>query len=422
LLAGKEDPGKFSNCKEVLRMANANKKDETAQTKPQARLVIRNIGLLLSGDLQKPILDADTVIAVDGKITAVGKENDVDAEGATLIIDAKGTTLAPGLIDSHVHPVAGDWTPRQNQIGWIDSYLHGGVTTMISAGEVHTPGRPKDVVGLKAMAIFAQRAFSHFRPGGVRIHAGAPVIEHGMVEEDFKDLAAAGVTMLGEVGLGSVKDGATAREMVGWARKFGIQSTIHTGGPSIPGSSLIDKDIVLAADADVIGHINGGHTALPDDQIVTLCEKSPRALEMVHNGNERAALLALRTAKELKQLDRVILGTDSPAGSGVQPLGILRMISMLSSLGQIPVEIAVCFATGNTAKIRNLDCGLVAVGRAATFVVIDRAQHSAGTTVLESIQLGDLPGIGMVIIDGLVSAQRSRNTPPATSAPEVVKH
>ncbi len=338
-----------------------------------------------------------------------------------MLIDAKGTTLAPGLIDSHVHPVAGDWTPRQNQIGWIDSYLHGGVTSMISAGEVHTPGRPKDVIGLKAMAIFAQRAFSAFRPGGVRIHAGAPVIEHGMVEEDFKDLASAGVTMLGEVGLGSVKDGATAHQMVGWARKYGIQSTIHTGGPSIPGSSLIDKDIVLAADADVIGHINGGHTALPDDQIVTLCEKSPRALEVVHNGNERAALLTLRTAKELKKLDRIILGTDSPAGSGVQPLGILRMISMLSSLGEIPAEIAVCFATGNTAKIRNLDCGLVAIGRAATFTMIDKAQHSAGKTVLESIQLGDLPGIGMVIIDGLVSAQRSRNTPPATSAPDIVK-
>jgi enamidase len=394
--------------------------DEPAR-KTQARLLIRNIGLLLSGNLEQPILDADTVVAVDGKITAVGKEKDVDVGGATLIIDAKGTTLAPGLIDSHVHPVAGDWTPRQNQIGWIDSYLHGGVTTMISAGEVHTPGRPKDVVGLKAMAIFAQRAFSAFRPGGVRIHAGAPVIEHGMVEQDFKDLAAAGVTMLGEVGLGSVKDGATAHQMVAWARKFGIQSTIHTGGPSIAGSSLIDKDIVLAADADVIGHVNGGHTALPDDQIVTLCEKSSRALEIVHNGNERAALLTLRTARDLKQLDRVILGTDSPAGSGVQPLGILRMISMLASLGEIPAEIAVCFATGNTAKIRRLDCGLIAPGRDATFVMMDRAQHSAGKTVLESIQCGDLPGIGMVIVDGIMSAQRSRNTPPATLAPEIVR-
>jgi len=393
---------------------------ESAQQKTPSRLVIRNIGLLLSGDLENPILDADSVLAVDGKIAAVGKEKDIDSAGATTVIDAKGTALAPGLIDSHVHPVAGDWTPRQNQLGWIDSYLHGGVTTMISAGEGHTPGRPKDVVGLKAMAIFAQRAFSAFRPGGVKIHAGAPVLEHGMVEEDFKELAAAGVTMLGEVGLGSVKDGATARQMVAWARKHGIQSTIHTGGPSIPGSSLIDKDIVLAADADVIGHINGGHTALPDDQIVSLCEKSPRALEIVHNGNERAALLTLRTARELKQLFRVILGTDSPAGSGVQPLGIVRLISMLSSLGGIPAEVAVCFATGNTAKIRSLSCGTVAVGRDATFVLMDKAQHSAGSTVLKSIEAGDLPGIGMVIIDGAVSAQRSRNTPPATRVPEVV--
>src|ERR1700676_347484 len=395
-----------------------------AHDEPQAggptKLVIRNIGLMLSGAMEKPIVDADMIAAVNGKITAIGRAKDIDAVGATTIIDADGTTVAPGLIDSHVHPVAGDWTPRQNQIGWIDSYLHGGVTTMISAGEVHTPGRPKDVVGLKAMAIFAQRAFSAFRPGGVRIHAGAPVIEHGMVEQDFKPLSEAGVTMLGEVGLGSVKDGATARQMVAWARQFGIQSTIHTGGPSIPGSSLIDKDIVLAADADVVGHINGGHTALPDDQILTLCEKSSRALEIVHNGNERAALLTLRTARELKQLDRVILGTDSPAGSGVQPLGILRMISMLSSLADVPAEVAVCFATGNTARIRNLDCGLIQPGRAATFVMIDRAQHSPGKTVLESIQRGDLPGIGMVIIDGVVSAQRSRNTPPATMVPEIV--
>ena len=394
--------------------------EEKAAKAGHSKLVLRNIGLCLSGDLKQPILDADTVIAVDGSIVALGREKDVDMTGATTVIDAKGTTLMPGLIDSHVHPVAGDWTPRQNQLGWIDSYLHGGVTTMISAGEVHTPGRPKDVVGLKAMAIFAQRAFSAFRPGGVRIHAGAPVLEHGMVEEDFKELAAAGVTMLGEVGLGSVKDGATAHQMVGWARKYGIQSTIHTGGPSIPGSSLIDKDIVLAADADVIGHINGGHTALPDEQILSLCETSSRALEIVHNGNEKAALLTMRTARELKKLAQVILGTDSPAGSGVQPLGILRVMAMLSSLGEVPAEIAACFATGNTARIRKLNCGIVEKGRDATFVLIDKAQHSSGKTVLDSIQRGDLPGIGMVIIDGAVSTGRSRNTPPATKVPEIV--
>src|SRR5882757_6234557 len=360
---------------------------EVPKAGSQTKLVIRNIGLLLSGDLDHPILDADTVVAVGDRIVAVGREKDVDTSDATTTIDAKGGALAPGLIDSHVHPVCGDWTPRQNQLGWIDSYMHGGVTTMVSAGEVHTPGRPKDIVGLKAMAIFAQRAFHAFRPGGVKVFAGAPVLEQGMVEDDFRELAAAGVKFLGEVGLGSVKDGTTGRRMVAWARKYGIQSTIHTGGPSIPGSSLIDKDMVLETDADVIGHVNGGHTALPDDQIVALCERSPRALEIVHNGNERAGLLALRTAKELKQLDRVILGTDSPAGSGVQPLGILRMISMLAALGEIPAEVALCFATGNTAKIRKLDGGLVATGRTATFVLMDKAQHSAGKNLLESVQL-----------------------------------
>src|ERR1700758_1002981 len=392
---------------------------DTSHKPASTKLVIRNIGLLLSGDLDHPILDADTVVAVDGVIRALGKQKEVDTAKATIIIDAKGVALAPGLIDSHVHPVCGDWTPRQNQLGWIDSCLHGGVTTMVSAGEVHTPGRPKDIVGLKAMAIFAQRAFQAFRPGGVKVYGGAPVLEQGMVEEDFKELASAGVKLLGEVGLGSVKDGTTGRRMVAWARKYGIQSTIHTGGPSIPGSSLIDKDMVLETDADVIGHVNGGHTALPDDQIVALCERSPRALEIVHNGNERAGLLALRTAKGLQQLHRVILGTDSPAGSGVQPLGILRMISMLSSLGELPAEQAICLATGNTAKMRSLNCGLIAAGREASLVLVDAAQHSAGKNLLDSIQKGDLPGIGMVLTDGAVSVQRSRNTPPATRVPEI---
>jgi enamidase len=393
--------------------------EEAGKPSENHKLVVRNIGLLLSGALEKPILDADTVVCVGGKITAVGRLKDVDTDGADTVIDANGVALAPGLIDSHVHPVAGDWTPRQNQLGWIDSNLNGGVTTMISAGEVHTPGRPRDIVGLKALAISAQRMFSAFRPGGVKVHAGAPCIEPEMTEEDFKELAQAGVKLLGEVGLGGVKDGPTAKRMVGWARKYGIQSTIHTGGPSIPGSGLIDKDVVLEADTDIIGHINGGHTALDDHQITCICEGCRRGLEIVHNGNERAALFALRTAREMKHLDRVLLGTDAPAGSGVQPLGIIRLVSMLSALGDVPAEVAFCFATGNTARLRKLNCGLIEAGREADFVFLDRAQHSAGKDLLHSVRLGDLPGIGMVVIDGMVRVHRSRNTPPATKVPSV---
>src|SRR3982075_1038619 len=395
--------------------------DESQAAGP-TKLVIRNIGLVLSGAMERPILDADTIIAENGKITGIGRAKDLDAEGATTIIDANGTIAAPGLIDSHVHPVAGDWTPRQNQIGWIDRFVHGGVFPLPSAGEVHMPARPRDVVGLKAMAIFAQRAFWTLRPGGVKVHAGAPGIEAEMVEEDFKELAAAGVKLLGEVGLGGVKDGPTARKMVGWARKYGIQSTIHTGGPSIPGSGLIDKDVVLEADTDVIGHINGGHTALPDDQIRCICEGCKRGLELVHNGNERAALYTLRVAREMGDLSRVILGTDAPAGSGVQPLGILRMVSLLSSLREVPAEIAFCFPAGASARMRALDCGIIGVRRSADFVIMHRAQHSAGKNILDSVQLGDPPGVGMTVIDGIVRTQRSRNTPPATKVPVIVGH
>ena len=387
------------------------------QTEGSGKVVIRNIGLLLSGDLRAPILDADTVVIEAGRIVAVGRQSDCDTERADRTIDARGTTLAPGLIDSHVHPVAGDWTPRQNQLGWIDSTLNGGVTTLISAGEVHFPGRPKDIVGVKALAITAQRSFANFRPAGVKVLAGAPVLEQGMVESDFAELAAAGVTLLGEVGLGSVKSGAEARQMVAWARKYGIQSTIHTGGPSIPGSGLIDKDVVLEADADIIGHINGGHTSLPYEHVCELCQRSTRALEIVHNGNERIGILTARHARELQCSERVILGTDGPAGSGVQPLGMLRLITLLSSMGDIPAEQVFCYATGNTARLRGLDSGIIAVGRAADLVFLDRAQHTAGADLLDSVRLGDIPGVGMVLIDGVVRCLRSRNTPPATQVP-----
>ncbi len=384
------------------------------------KLVIKNIGQILSGKLEEPLLDGDCIIAENGKITAIGYAKDLDTDQATTLIDAHHVTLAPGLIDSHVHPVIGDYTPRQQQLNWIDSCLHGGVTTMISAGEVHAPGRPKDIVGLKAFAIASQRFYENFRPSGVKMLAGAPVLEEGMVESDFKELADSGVKLLGEVGLGSVKTGETAAEMVKWARKYGIQSTIHTGGPSIPGSGLIDKDVVLEADADIIGHINGGHTALPDNQITCLCESCKRGIEIVHNGNERAGLLAMRTAFELGEAERIILGTDSPAGSGVQPLGILRMIAMLSSIGDIPAETVFCFATGNTARMRGLDSGIVEVGKSADFILIDQAQHAPGKTMLESVHQGNLPGVGMTIIDGIVRSPRSRNTPPATRLPEII--
>ncbi len=381
------------------------------------RTLIANLGAVVTGDVAAPLTDADGVLLEDGRIAAVGRK--IDAGDVDLVIDAHGSTAIPGLIDSHAHPVFGDFTPRQRTIDFIESGLHGGVTTVISAGEVHLPGRPKDIVGLKALAIVAAKSYQNFRPAGVKVHAGAPILELGLEERDFAEMAAAGVTLVGEIGLGSVKTGAQAAPMVAWARAHGMTVTFHTGGPSIAGSSAIGADAVLEARPHIVGHVNGGTTALSDADIERLVA-TDMAIEIVHCGNGRAALHALRTAAAVAGLDRVIIGNDAPSGTGVVPLGIMRVIAHLASLGEVAPEIAIAMATGNTARIHGLDVGVIAPGRAADIAIVDAPTGSVATTALDELAIGDLPGVSMVLIDGDIRIGRSRNTPPAARAAEVV--
>jgi enamidase len=381
------------------------------------KTLIRNIGQIVSGDLQHPLLDGDSLVLADGRIAGIGRGLDDDAD---TVVDARGSTIMPGLIDSHVHPVFGDFTPRQRTVDFIDSGMHGGVTTAISAGEVHLPGRPKDIVGLKALAIVAAKAYAGFRPGGVKVHAGAPILELGMTEADFAEMAAAGVRLVGEIGLGSVKTGKDAAPMVRWARTHGMTVTIHTGGPSIAGSSPISADVVLEAQPDVVGHINGGTTSMTPGEIDRLVA-TPMALEIVQCGNMKTALHTLRAAIDARATGRIIIGNDAPSGTGVIPLGVLRTLSLLAGLGGLPPAEAIACATGNTARVYKLDRGVIAVGREADLVICDAPIGSVAGDALAALAAGDLPGISMVVIDGRITIGRSRNTPPAARAAEVVR-
>lgn len=391
------------------------------------RTLIRNIGTLVTGDVDAPIGEADSILLSDGRIEAIGRGLDGDAGAGGRLdqtIDAKGTTAIPGLIDSHAHPVFGDYTPRQQMSNFIESGLHGGVTSVISAGEVHLPGRPKDIVGLKALAIVVAKAYSNFRPAGVKVKAGAPILELGLEESDFAEMAAGGVSLVGEIGLGSVKTGKQAAPMVAWAKRHGMTVTFHTGGPSIAGSSPIAADAVLEARPHIVGHVNGGTTPMSDADIERVIDTG-MAIEIVHCGNGRAAIHALRTAASLGGADgldglrRVIIGNDAPSGTGVVSLGILRVIAHLASFADVPPEVAIAMATGNTARVHGLDVGLLAPGRAADIALIDAPVGSTATEALDALRLGDLPGISMVLIDGAVMIGRSRNTPPAARAAEV---
>lgn len=374
-----------------------------------AKLLIKNIGKMVSGDIKNPLIDADALLVEDGKIAMIGKGLEI---GVEKVIDAKGVTLTPGLIDSHFHPVFGDFTPRQNQIGFIESSLHGGVTTMISAGEVHLPGRPKDVTGTKALAILAAKSFANLRPGGVKVLGGGLILEKGLKEEDFEELAKAGVTHVGEIGLGSVNQPEDAAPMVKWARKNGMIVMMHTGGTSIPGSTTVTADQVIATDPDISSHLNGGPTAIPPKEVEKIIKETSIVFEIVHCGNSKIAVEIVKIAREANAFPRILIGNDAPSGTGVIPLGILRVLNLICSLGGVKAEEAIAMATGNTARVYKLNRGMIKEGLEADLVLMDAPMGSIGEDALQSIEAGDIPGISVVIVDGVIIITGSRNTPP----------
>ena len=374
-----------------------------------AKLLIKNIGKMVSGDIKNPLIDADAILVEDGKIAKIGKGSDVNAEK---VVDAKGTTLTPGLIDSHFHPVFGDFTPRQSQLGFIESSLHGGVTTMVSAGEVHLPGRPRDVAGTKALAILAAKSWANLRPGGVKVLGGGLILEKGLKEKDFEELAAEGVTHVGEIGLGSVNQPEDAAPMVRWAKKNGMTVMMHTGGTSIPGSTTVTAEQVIATDPDVSAHLNGGPTAIFPEEVDKIIKKTSMAFEIVHCGNPKIALQIIKTAREANAFGRILIGNDAPSGTGVIPLGILRVLNLICSLGGVKAEEAIAMATGNTARVYKLNRGMIKEGLEADLVLMDAPMGSVGEDALQAIEAGDIPGISVVIIDGQIRITASRNTPP----------
>lgn len=376
-------------------------------------IAITNIGCIVTGDINNPILDKSTIIIEDKLIKQIGDKSLLEEYKCDKVIDANQTTVTPGLIDSHVHPVLGDFTPRQNTLGFINSSLHGGVTTMISAGEPHTPGRPKDASGTKALAILAHKSSQNARPGGVKLHGGAVILEKGLVEKDFDDLAKEGVWLVGEIGLGSIKTPEDASPMVKWAKDRGFKVMMHTGGTSIPGSSTITAEDVINTDPDIVSHINGGPTAISKVEVDKIVENTNMALELVQCGNFTIMKHTVNKVNEKKQLDRIIMGNDSPSGTGIIPLGILRNIAYVAAETEVSAAQAICFATGNTAKVFGLNTGLIEEGKEADLLIMDAPMGSAGGNVLEALELGDIPGLSIAIVDGEIMYTKSKNTPPS---------
>jgi enamidase len=378
------------------------------------RVAIVNIGTIVSGDLNEPFAKGDTIITDGDRIVAVSTTAAREIETCDVVIDADRTTAIPGLIDSHVHITFGDFTPRQQTVGYLESYVHGGVTTAISASEVHVPGRPRDAEGVKALAVAAHKCFEHYRPGGMKVYAGSVILEPTLTGNDLGEIAKKGV-WLAKAGFGAFKTAFEYAPLVAAARAHGMITTCHTGGSSIPGSGAITGDHLLAMKPHVSFHVNGGPTAMPDKDFERIIVEGDMALQVCTAGNLRTALLCAALAQRHNAFDRLIIATDTPTGSGVMPLGMLYTMSHLASLGGIPPELCIAAATGSNARVYGLDAGLLVAGKAADIVLLDAPDGGTQDNALSAIRNGDIAAVGAVITAGEPRfVGRSRNTPATT--------
>lgn len=371
-------------------------------------LLIRDIGTLATGDLDAPVRETvESLHVVDGEI----RELDATATTAGVVIDARGGTVAPGLIDSHVHPVFGDFTPRQNALGWCESYLHGGVTSMVSNGEPHLPGRPPDVQSAKALATLARKSLDRDRPGGVKVRGGTLILSDGMTEDDIEDVHREGVERLKF--LTPVEDRDLSRNLVEWGHDRGMVVLMHCGGTSLPGVSSTDAALFRDIGPDIAAHVNGGPTPVPDEESRELVTETDIVLDLVLAGNQRVAVEVLELAAARDELDRIQIGTDTPSGTGVTPLGVLLEATILAGMTEVSAAEVLCTATGTTATHHGLATGRIEEGRPADLLVLDAPRGSAADSALAAIDHGEYPAVDKVIVNGDLLVERSRNTGPA---------
>jgi enamidase len=387
-----------------------------------ARTLIRNIGELFTGDLSAPVSNSTSILIEGDRIASFdppgGTENDME-------IDAAGGAVLPGLIDGHVHPVFGEWTPTQDTMGWIGNYLHGGTTTMISAGELHAPGLDYDNLTpdlVTSLALVTRQTTGRVRWSGVKLHAGTVLLVPGMSEDHFDRLAAAGAKFAKFIFYPLEDDREEALRYVGWCRDRGMLVKVHTGGVSRSGASrMCGFETLSWLQPDIAAHISGGPIPMSDGDLDDLIDGTEFALEVCSSGNYRSTLLAVRRLAERGRLDRLTLGTDTPGGTGIIPRGMLRNILFLASVCELDPGAAVAVAAGNTAKAHGLEEGILAPGRPADLIIAGPVQGSAGSTLSEAIAHGDLPGISHVFIDGApVVSGRSEQTPPSSVPARIV--
>jgi enamidase len=373
-------------------------------------LAVTNVGRIATGSHAAPLDEgSDTVVVVDGRITQVGTGLDLD--DVPVVLDANGLVLAPGLVDAHSHPVIAGYNPKQGLYDFVSYYLKAGVVGFVSMGAVHYPGfHGTDADHAVAIAQAAGLAYE------ATTAPGEPVVD-GRCLLATPDMTTEHLDRADRLGVRRLKflyavPADRRRELARHAAALGWLTMVHCGGTSVGGSRPMGFDEIADFAPNVLAHLNGGPTSLERADIARLVAETDSVVDIVKCGNPRRALDIVGELAGAGRWDRLVLGTDSPTASGMVPSGLWYLIALLGSIGGLPPEQLVAAATGTSSGLYWGEPRVIAPGAPGSFVLLGSPAGGAGQDALASLALGDLPGLGALVVDGHLVATAGFNTPP----------
>jgi enamidase len=392
-------------------------------------LHVRCLGGFLASEPGWGFTDDSEILCEDGKIIVLGEEIELrlralESRGISArVLDAKGLIALPGLIDGHVHPVAGSASVVPPGNDWTNCYLNAGVTACVSAGELTVPGF--DVRRATPDAVTRLASTSAWCFGNIstppRVFAGTLLAVPGLRESHFAEVASAGGRCLKYIyypfsGNGWRDEVERYRD---WARAHGLVTKFHAGGTSFHGDSVAATgEIVIDVAPDIYAHANGGPIPLSDAETIAVIDQTRSFIEVIPGGNLRLLGKIAQALGERGELERLTVGTDSPGGNGIVPRGPLQAIVALSALGHVDAATALRCGTENVARAHGIPGGSICAGEPANILLAAPVRGSSHATITAAIESGELIGIGAVIYEGEVVASPARFTPPPAVLPE----
>ncbi len=383
------------------------------------KTLIKHIGTIVSGDLDRPLPQGDTICISGDKISYIGDESGAPPQDYDLEIDARGLTVTPGLIDADTNPPLANYLAEFKAYDWVDNYAAAGITGMVATGAGDLPGLEADRVSAMAFALAGKYFWDACHPCGVKVHGGPLILTEDMEEEDFARLAGAGIRLVAKIGLAGVRCPEKAAGLVEKAKKQGMKAALRCGGPLKKGGRYYHLEEIQRISPDILCGINGSPTPPPEEEAKELVQSGRYYFNTVSNGNQAFLVKAADWAMEAGVLDKMMLGTNVPSVSGFSPMGLWIQMACCCQMAGLKPEQAVAMATGNVAKCYGLDHGLLQTGYKADLLFADTG--SVMPDLLGTLGYGRVPSAAGTIVNGEFTLTRCRNTAPPSKRPVLTK-